>query len=205
LTIVIPAHNEEGVIEERVRTIIEQVTVPDYEILICNDHSIDNTLEIAKQLAKKRHQVRDLSNTDQRGFGNVMRFGFRHAKGRFVVPMMADLCDDPKTVNRMFLKAMQGYDVIVGSRYIKGGGKRNIQNRFKSFCSWGIGQFGYYIHGIKIHDTTNAFKMVRREALKTIKLTSNNFDISLELTMKLHKKGFKITEVPTVWVDRSDG
>jgi dolichol-phosphate mannosyltransferase len=205
VSIIIPAYNEEDCIENTVRAVLKEVKIPGYEILICNDHSKDSTLEIAKRLAKEDKRVRVMTNTRDNGFGNVMRFGFENAKGEFVVPMMADLCDDPKTVNKMYEKAKQGYDVVVGSRYIKGGKKKNVHNHFKSFCSWFVGKYGRYIAGVNSHDSTNAFKMMRRQAILDIKPTSNNFDISLEMSLKFHKKGLKITEVPTVWTDRTGG
>lgn len=138
------------------------------------------------------------------GFGNVLKFGFSNAKYEYVVPMMADLCDEPKTLLKMIEKAKY-YDVIVGSRYMRGGKKKKVQNHFKSFCSRAVGWFGYYIQGVNTHDTANAFKMMRKSAINSINLTSNTFDISLELTIKLHEKGFKITEIPTVWTDRPEG
>jgi dolichol-phosphate mannosyltransferase len=204
VSIVIPAHNEEAILEKTVRSIIAIIDVPSYELLICNDHSTDQTPIIGKHLADEFSQVHILNNTNDKGFGNVVRFGFSQAKGKYVVLMMADLCDDPHTLNVMYKKIQQGYDVVVGSRYIKGGAKRNVQNHFKSFCSWGAGQIGWHFQRISTHDTTNAFKMIRRSALQTIPLTSNTFDISMELTVKLHKKGYKMTEVPTVWTDRSE-
>ena len=179
--------------------------MPKYEVLICNDHSTDKTLIVAHALSKKYPNVRVVSNNGEKGFGNVMRFGFKEAKGKYLVPMMADLCDDPKTVNLMYEKIITEYDVVVGSRYIKGGAKKNVQNHFKSACSWGVGFVGWNLQNIKTHDTTNAFKMMRRDKVLKVKPESNNFDISLELTIKLHKLGCKITEVPTVWIDRTEG
>ena len=205
LSIIIPAHNEAELIEKTVCRIVGKVNIQDYEIIICNDHSTDNTLEIANSIARRFGNIRVLSNDGPKGFGNVIRFGFNNAIGDYVVLMMADLCDDPDTVNSMVPMMDKGYDVVVGSRYIRGGKKINIQNHFKSFCSWGIGFIGWHILRIKTHDSTNAFKMIRRDIIKKINVTSNNFDISLELTVKLYRAGAKMTEVPTIWIDRSEG
>ena len=205
VTIVMPAHNEESCLKKTVEGVIKGVTIPHYELLICNDHSSDNTLQIATALSKKYPQIRVISNGYDKGFGNVLRFGFDHATGKYVVVMMADACDDPKTVNEMYAKAEQGYDLVIGSRYIKGGGKKNTNDKFKSMLSRSVGLICHIFLGVKSKDGTNAFRMIRRSVLKKIRPVSNHFDLSLETTLKIHRMGYKITEVPTVWIDRSEG
>ena len=207
VSIIIPAYNEEATIERTVLSFYKELKKSKiaFEIIICNDHSSDNTKKIGQRLHKKYSQIKVLDNTNERGFGNVYRFGLTKAKNEYILPVMADMCDNPKTIHLMLKKVKEGYDVVVGSRYIKRGGKKNVQNKIKSFLSWGAGFFGYHIQRIPTHDTTNAFKLMKRKAINSIKLKSNGFDISMEATMKLHKKGFSIAEVPTIWTDRSAG
>jgi len=165
----------------------------------------DKTLEIGERLHKRHPEIKVLSNAKDRGFGNVLKFGFSNAKYDYVLPVMADLCDDPNTIPRMISKINEGFDVVVGSRYMKGGNKKNVQNHFKSFISRMAGVYGHIFQGIPTWDTTNAFKIMKKSAINSIELKSNNFDISLEALTKLHKKGYKIAEVPTTWTDRSHG
>jgi dolichol-phosphate mannosyltransferase len=208
LSVIIPARNEESSIGRTVISIwkrLEKINRIKYEILICNDHSTDNTVKTAEKLARKYRNTRVVSNDGKPGFGNVLKFGFTNAKYDFVVPMMADACDDPETLPLMIKKAEEGFDVIVGSRYIEGGKKINVQNQIKSVFSRFAGFICYHVLRINTHDSTNAFKMMRRTAVLSVKSSSNTFDISLELTVKLHKAGFRIAEVPTIWIDRSEG
>lgn len=206
LSIVIPVRNEEDCLESTVKEIIKFVDIANYEILICNDYSIDNTVNIALKLKNKYKQIRIIHNETNSGFGNIVKFGFEHARGKYVVLMMADLCDDPKTINDMYTCIKDDFvDCVVGSRYMEGGNKYNIQNKFKSFCSWFVGFLSYYALGIHTHDASNAFKMVKRRVLDDIRLTSNDFDISFELTIKLWQSDYRITEIPTIWIDRSVG
>jgi dolichol-phosphate mannosyltransferase len=204
LTIIIPAHNEEEVLEKTVVSIIDYLKTKDYEILICNDHSTDKTLELAKKLSKKHKQVRYTSNTNDAGFGNALLFGFSQAKSDLVLPMMADLCDDPRTIPLMLEKIDEGYDIVCGSRYMKGG-KKIGENAFKDFFSRLIGRICRYIIGIKTLDITNAFKMYRKSIFKNITVEKRDFSISMEIPLKAYFKGYRITEVPTAWTTRKVG
>jgi len=204
LTIIIPAHNEQEVLEKTVVSIINHLKTRDYEILVCNDHSTDKTLELAKKLSKKYKQVKYISNTNNAGFGNVILFGFSHAKSELVLPMMADLCDDPRTIPLMLEKIDEGYDIVCGSRYM-GGGKKIGENIFKDFFSRLVGWICRYTIGIKTVDITNAFKMYRKSIFKNIPIEKRDFSISMEIPLKAYFKGYRITEVPTAWTTRKVG
>ncbi|MBD3280482.1 glycosyltransferase [Candidatus Dojkabacteria bacterium] len=205
LSVIIPAYNEEECIIQTLAALQAALPKQDVEILVCNDHSTDATAELALHHCKKDSRIRVLTNTENKGFGNVLRFGFSQAKGKFVIPVMADLCDEVSIIPRMLEMATEGYDVVVGSRYIRGGAKKNVQNKFKSFLSWGVGLLGWYLLRLGTHDCTNAFKLMKRDAVRKVKTTGVSFDVSPELTIKLKKLGCKITEIPTIWIDRSAG
>jgi glycosyltransferase involved in cell wall biosynthesis len=203
LTILIPARNEEESLPITLENIEKNVKV-EHELLVVNDHSQDRTVEVVSDFQKKYPHIRCVSNDLDAGFTNALKKGFQEAKGKYIVVVMADSCDDPKTINLMYKKIKEGYDVVCGSRYIKGGGKKGgrfWQNFFSKFVCLSL----YYLGKIPVHDASNAFKMYRKEAINSIEIEEAGFASSLEIIVKLHKKGYRITEVPTFWKGRVKG
>jgi len=203
LSIIIPAHNEAESIAEII-TKVEGSFRAGYELVIVNDHSADNTAEIARAILKDYENIRLVENLMEKGFANAVRTGFANASGDLFLPLMADLCDDLSIIPKMLEKINEGYDIVCGSRYIKGGARIG-GSRLKAFLScWG-GRSLYYLLGIPTHDIANAFKMYRRQVINSINLQSKAFDISMEIPLKAYYSGFKITEIPTVWRERTKG
>lgn len=203
LSVIIPAHNEQDNIEGTIRS-IEFVVKPDFEIVVVDDHSSDETRDIVKQLALEYKNIRLVENTDPPGFANTLKTGFKNTNGDLILPVMADLCDDPDTINKMYKKAQEGYDIICGSRYMQGGFRLG-GSRLKGFLSRLGGKSLYYILRIPTHDIANAFKMYRRSVIETIDIEGCGFEISMEIPLKAYYMGFRITEVPTVWKERTKG
>jgi glycosyltransferase involved in cell wall biosynthesis len=203
LSIVIPAHNE----EECIASVIEEVESSvkmEHELIVVNDHSQDRTAAIVQGLLSKHPSLRLLNNPNPKGFASAIKFGLSQAKNELIVPVMGDLCDDLNTLEAMADKIKEGFDVVCGSRYIKGGlrlGGFKVKGFLSGFAGWSL----YYLLGIPTHDIANAFKMYRREVIKTIKTEASGFEISMELPLKAYYSGFKITEVPTVWRERKKG
>ena len=203
LSIVVPAFNEEENIASVVERIEKSVDIG-HELIVVNDHSFDSTPLIIKELSAKFPNLRPLDNLNDKGFANAVRFGFTQAKGELVVPVMADLCDDLNTLKAMINKINQGYDLVCGSRYIKGGarlGGSKVKRFLSAFAGWSL----YYLLGIPTHDIANAFKMYRKEVIKSINIEAKGFEISMEIPLKAYYAGFKITELPTVWKEREKG
>ena len=117
---------------------------------------------------------------------------------------MADLSDDIDKIDQMYLMIKKGYDIICASRYMKGG--RQIGGPFlKGLFSRLSGTSLYYL-GLPTHDPTNAFKMYRKSIFNTVEIESDGgFEYNLEIIVKAFKKGYKITEIPAVWRDRTEG
>ena len=206
LSIIVPVYNEAGNIKKLVGKIRKQVKIP-YQLIIVYDFNEDNTVPIVKKLMGKYKNIKLIKNKkgNCRGVVNAVKTGFDFVRNGAVVVTMADLADDPKTINAMYRKLKQGYDLVCGSRYSKGGGK--IGGAFiKSFLSKLSGLLTPALLGIPTKDITNAFKMYKKEVLNSIDIESNGgFEISMEIAIKAHAKGFKITEVPTIWKDRTTG
>ncbi len=203
LSLIIPAHNEEEIISRTVEQ-IEQALDLDYEVIVINDHSTDGTGSAVNKLKGIYKNIVLVNNDTGKGFADALRKGFSVAESDFVIPVMADLCDDPETIKQMYDLAIQGYDIVCGSRYMKGGEKSGgplIQSFFSRFAGLSL----KHLLGVPTCDISNSFKCYGKEVLKRIKTESRGFEISMELTLKAFFLGFKITEIPTVWKGRCIG
>jgi glycosyltransferase involved in cell wall biosynthesis len=203
LTIVIPAHNEEASLPVTI-TSLEVIVTVSHEVIVVNDHSSDNTAKVVMELSDKFNNIRLVDNDTEPGFTNAIKKGFSEVKGEMVVLVMADSCDEPDTINRMYNKICEGYDVVCASRYMKQGkklGGRFLQTLFSRWAGLSL----CCLTGIPTHDASNAFKMYRKEALDSIEIKEAGFASSLEIVVKLFLKGYRITEIPTIWKDRVAG
>jgi uncharacterized protein (TIRG00374 family) len=211
VSIVIPAHNEEGNLEalilELVPVLEGQEETRDYEIVIVNDNSSDATPAIIEKFASDNSRIKSVHRHSNPGFGNAVREGFRNATGDIVIPVMGDLSDDPQDITKLVRKIEEGYDVAYGSRFIEGGGTdgypqvKMIANRTFNNCV-------RLLFGIKHKDITNAFKAYRKEVLESIgidNLEANGFDLTVEIPLKAHIMGFTSAEVPVTWHGRKRG
>ncbi len=122
LSIIIPAYNEEDNIVKVINKIEHSIDIP-FELIVVNDHSVDNTARFTEELTRQYGNVRLVENKSERGFANAIKTGFSNATGDVFIPIMADLCDDLSTIKKMFDKINDGYDMVCASRYIKGGSR----------------------------------------------------------------------------------
>ncbi|MFA6129531.1 MAG: glycosyltransferase family 2 protein [Candidatus Omnitrophota bacterium] len=203
LSIVIPAHNEEENIGQVIEQVEERVKLP-FDLIVVNDHSADRTAEIVSGLARKFNNIILVENKLAGGFANAIKTGLVSVKTEIVVPLMGDLCDDLGTIPLMFEKIKEGFDVVCGARYIKGGGRIG-GSRIKGFFSFFVGRTMSMFIGIPTRDIANAFKMYHKKVIDSINIESTGFEVSMELAVKAYFKGFRITEVPTVWREREKG
>lgn len=203
LSIIVPAHNEEENISNVISIIEDELNFP-FELVVVNDHSADRTAEIVDNLAKKFNNIILVENKLAPGFVNAVKTGLVSVKTEVVVPVMGDSCDDMGTIPLMFEKIKEGFDVVCGSRYIKGGARIG-GSKIKGFFSFFVGRTMSMFTGIPTHDVANAFKMYRKKVVDRINIESNGFEISMELALKAYFLGFNITELPTVWRERQKG
>jgi len=203
LSVIVPTHNEEENIADAVNRIENSISFP-FELVIVNDHSTDRTQELIVGLARRYQNIKQVENTRDKGFANAVRTGFENAGGDAMVLVMADLCDDLLAIPKMFKIIDDGYDVVCGCRYIKGGGRlggSKLKGMLSGFAGWSL----YYLLGVPTHDIANAFKMYRKEVIRNINIKAEGFEISMEIPLKAYYSGFKITELPTVWRERTKG
>lgn len=206
LTIIIPEFNEEGVIEKTLESLRKHVKIP-HKILVVDGISTDNTFNVVKNYSKKYKNISIIKTKPKdKKFASSIKVGFDKVKSGAVVVVMGDLCDNPKTINQMYLKLLEGWDVVCGSRYMKGGRKIGgpvLQHFLSMFVCKSLQIFT----GVPTSDVSNAFKMYKKSALKGIRANPvSGVEGSMEFLFQVHFfNNVKITEVPTIWKGRKVG
>jgi dolichol-phosphate mannosyltransferase len=207
LSVVIPAHNEEGSIEETVRSLHEVLSgeAIAHEILVVNDHSVDGTAAVLRELAVSVPGLRMEENTGPGGFGYAVRFGLERFSGDRVAVMMADLSDDPHDLVRFHRKMDEGYDCVFGTRWSKGG-KVEDYPTVKKWLNRTANTLVRLVFRLKYNDCTNAFKLYDRKAIQGIQpLLSPHFNLTLELPLKAIVRGYSYAVIPNSWRNRKTG
>lgn len=202
LAIVIPIYNEGPLILETIRQIIDNVG-GDYKAYFIYDMEDDTSLPYIKSVNDPRIVL--MRNKYGRGALNAIKTGLEDTKEEYVIVFMADLSEDPKFINDMTAKASGGFDVVCGSRYMKGGAQIGAP-KIKSFLSRMAGMSLNFFTGIPTHDISDSFKLYSRKVLNDIKIESvGGFEIGMEIVVKAYLKGYRIAEIPVTWRNRSAG
>ena len=208
--LVLPTYNEAENIERLVASALAQLAeTGDHRILIVDDNSPDGTGRIADRLAAEHPAVEVLHRTEREGLGPAYLAGFAYALDRgagLVLEMDADFSHDPADLARL-LAASHDADLVLGSRYVAGGGVSDW-GRVRRFVSRGGSWYAQRVLGLRIRDLTGGFKCFRREVLETIDLPtirSRGYAFQVELTHRAARAGFRIVELPIVFRDRRRG
>tara|TARA_Y100001954_G_scaffold239150_1_gene311543 strand:- start:3004 stop:3720 length:717 start_codon:yes stop_codon:yes gene_type:complete len=202
----IPTYNE----RENIPSIVKELLhVAPVDILIIDDNSPDGTGAVADLLAAEDARVHVLHRPGKQGLGKAYLAGFQWALERhyeFIFEMDADFSHQPRYVPE-FLRATQDHDLVLGSRYVPGGGTENW-SQLRKFISQGGSLYARTILGLSVKDLTGGFKCFRREVLEAIDLDSvesTGYSFQIELTYRAAQKGFRIKEVPIVFYERVAG
>lgn len=204
ISIIVPVYNEGTNITKFIYGLEGSVNIK-HEVLIIYDFDDDNTIPVVNKLKSKFKNIRLVKNIFGSGLIKACKTGFKRANADFIVVMPGDLADEPKTINKMFKLAKKGYDIVCASRYSKGG-KQLGGNIVKSSLSRFAGLSTPLFLDIPTSDLTNGFKMYNRKIFKKINIESQGgWEFTMEILIKAHLLGFKITEIPSVWKGRSSG
>jgi dolichol-phosphate mannosyltransferase len=210
--LIIPTYNERDSLEGVVRAAAAELerAVPDaHRILIVDDDSPDGTGAIADRLAAELDRVEVLHRPGKAGLGQAYRAGFARALGagaELVIEMDADFSHDPRYLPQL-LVAAEDADLVLGSRYVPGGGVRDW-GVLRRLISRGGGMYARLILRVDVRDLTGGFKCIRREVLEAIELDTVRADgyvFQIEVTYRALMAGFRVREVPIVFVDRTAG
>lgn len=207
-SIVIPAYNEEGSIGETVETIIgyfNEKAVDDYEILVVNDHSRDQTEKVLQDLAAKHTRMRYVNNDLPNGFGYALRTGLANFNGEAACIVMGDLSDSPEDIHTYYTLMKKGAECVFGSRFIKGSHVYDYP-KLKFYVNRLANLFIKLIFNIPHNDITNAFKCYRREVIQGLSpIMSAHFNLTVELPLKAIVRGYTFETVPISWRNRKQG
>ena len=203
LDILIPVFNEDETIVKTIENIFSAVKY-DYKIIICYDYDEDPTLKIIKESFPHNSKIVFVKNFAQ-GFNNALISGFKSSTAKAVLVFMADDHINHNIINLCYEKFTEGYQVVCPSRFIKGG-KMTGDPFLKGIITKLVSFFLFNFTSFPIKDSTNSFRLFSKELINKVKIESNKgFTLSLELTAKAHRLGYKITEIPTIWVERDKG
>ncbi len=207
LSIVIPAHNEEGCIEKTITSLHQKLKKESihHEILVINDNSSDSTEDLLTALSKDIPELRWINNSPPNGFGLAVRKGLENFTGDAVCIFMADSSDSPDDLVLFYQKLQEGFDCVFGSRF-KRGGKIIDYPKHKLILNRIFNIFISLLFGIKYNDVTNAFKMYRAPVIKGLRpFLSHHFNLTVELPLKAIVRGYTYTVIPNSWTNRSHG
>ena len=205
--IIFPTYNERDNIEKIVHAVLP--LDPRIHVLIVDDSSPDGTGEIADRLAGREEKVNVLHRDAKQGLGKAYIAGFKWAIERkfdFIFEMDADFSHGPEYL-KDFLREIRDHDLVIGSRYISG---VNVINwpMPRLLLSYYANVYTRIIAGVPLRDATGGFKCFRRAVLEAIDLDevrSTGYSFQIEMSMRALKKGFRIKEIPIIFVDRVAG
>ena len=210
VSVVIPMYNEQDNVTETVSQVSEALKLIEgsWEILLVNDGSTDQTLQVAQDLAERHPWLRVVSYPINAGRGKALRAGFANAQGDIVVSIDADLSYEPKYILKLVraLKEDDQVDIAVGSPYMKGGGTENVArdrllisrvaNKLLSFALSG---------NTRVNTITGIFRAYRRPVLQCLELESDGKEIHLEILSKALAMGYQVREIPAILRSRRQG
>jgi dolichol-phosphate mannosyltransferase len=205
--IIIPTYNE---LENLPKLLPEVLSKnDDINILIVDDNSPDGTAAFVENEMKNNNRIHLIRRPSKQGLGTAYIAGFKYAIQKnfdLVFEMDADFSHDPKEIPR-FLDEIQNSDLVIGSRYINGVNVINWPLRRLLLSSF-ANLYTRVITGMPVHDATGGFKCFRRKVLESInldKVKSNGYAFQIEMNFKTWKKGFRVKEIPIIFVDRVKG
>jgi len=212
LAIVIPTYNEAETISSLIKELFEKIKqlVEKLDVLIIDDSSPDGTADIVRELGEKYEKITVIQRPKKMGLGAAYKDGFKHVLEKFdselIIEMDADHSHQPKEIPNM-LEKIKNYDFLVASRHVEG----------SDVIGWGIGRkMTHSIAGaiaricarIDIRDSTSGFRMFKRNTLEKINfddIRSDGFAFQIEVLHQLKQLGMRGLEVPTVFVNRTEG
>jgi glycosyltransferase involved in cell wall biosynthesis len=208
VSVIVPTYNEKENIESLITQLLALLT--GVHIIVVDDNSPDGTGEIADRLAvENAGRVSVIHRLGKLGLGTAYIAGFKEALAEgadLVCSMDADFSHNPRDVPDIVDKINQGYDLVIGSRYVRGGGSTQTLDR--KVLSWSANTITRELLGLHTHDTTAGFRCYRRQALESLDLDnikSSGYSFAFEMLFRVERRGWKVGEVPIIFQDRRMG
>lgn len=205
--IIIPTYNEIVNIKNLISEL--HTRYPEAHILVVDDNSPDGTGQFVEDLGKTDDRVKVLRRPGKMGLGTAYVDGFKYMLKNgyeIAVQMDADFSHNPDIIAE-FLKNIENYDLVLGSRYVSGVNVVNWPMK-RLLLSYFANKYTKVVTGMPVNDATGGFKCFRREVLEAIdlqKIHSNGYSFQIEMNFKAYKKGFRLKEIPIIFIDRVEG
>jgi len=209
VNVIVPTYNE----SENIKALVTQLLALPTGVLVIvvDDNSPDGTGDIADRLAEENPgRIEVIHRAGKLGLGTAYIAGFKRAlagKADLICTMDADFSHNPCYIPDMVEKIGQGYDLVIGSRYVPGGGTSGCTFDRK-LLSWGANAFARALLGLRAHDTTAGFRCYRREVLESVQLDeikASGYSFLIEMLHRVHRRGWQVGEVPIVFENRRLG
>ena len=209
VSVIVPTYNE----SENIKALVTQLLALPTGILVIvvDDNSPDGTGNIADRLAEENpRRIEVIHRAGKLGLGTAYIAGFKRALAGgadLICTMDADFSHNPRYIPDMVAKIDQGYDLVIGSRYVPGGGSRGCTFDRK-LLSWGANAFARTVLGLRAHDTTAGFRCYRREVLESVQLDeikASGYSFLIEMLHRVRRRGWQVGEVPIVFENRRLG
>ena len=209
ISVVIPAYNEALNLPDTIQAFYEELHAQniEHELLVVNDNSKDDTIEVIQHLQKTTPTLRTIFNpSPHNGFGFAIRKGLENFDGDCVAIVMADLSDSPADLVKFYNTFIeQKVDCVFGNRFAKGG-KVIDYPRKKLFLNRFVNNIISFVFKMRYNDTTNAFKLYSKRAIEGLKpFMSPHFNLTVELPLKAIVRGYTYAVVPNSWQNRKHG
>ncbi len=208
VVVVVPTYDERDNIEPFLRAV--RTAVPSADVLVVDDNSPDGTGAAAESLAAELGQVKVLHRPGKQGLGSAYRHGFAVAIDEgydVIVSMDVDFSHDPDVIPQLLARIDDGADVVVGSRYVAGGGTANWPLRRRLMSRWG-NRYAGLVLGVHVRDITAGFRAYRVDTMRAIDPSSTaaeGYAFLTELMRRIAARGARIDEVPILFRDRERG
>ncbi len=203
ISIVVPTYNERENIENLLHAVSKTLEGYDYEIIVVDDNSPDGTARIVQEYAAEVDRIRLLVRSGKLGLGSAILDGFRMAKGNYFLMIDADLSHRPEDIKRL-IDNRKGADIVIGSRYIKGGKIIGwpIKRRIISRSAVGLAKT---LFNLKVKDPVSGFALYKKEIFErqSSKLDPIGYKLLLEILVKSQE--LTVTEIPITFLERKNG
>ena len=206
VSVIIPTYNERENIKKLIPNIEKLLLHEDIngEIIIIDDNSPDGTGKLAEALSKKYKNIRVIHRNKKEGVGSARRLGFSLASNPVIISMEGDNTHNPEYIPKFLQEIEKGADLVIGSRYLKESKivnwplKRRIISKVANFIS-------RFFAGTGITDVTNGYRAFTKKLFNRLKIDSSGYPYNMEFACEAYSKGFKISEIPIVFIDREKG
>lgn len=204
ISFIIPVYNEEKNVPLIVKEIEETMDSIEFEIIFQEDGSSDKTPQLISELSQNKRHIHSFSSKNRLGKGGAFREGVSNAKGEIIVLIDADVATHPKEIHNFLPYFDEGYDILVGSREVKGAKRIPDQPFYRKLLGKGYSLMVRTLFWTNLIDYQCGFKMFKKDVFNSITIENTGFEFDTEIIAKATKLKMKIKELPITWSDKGN-